>query len=209
MRFSYSHSFGALVCGASLLFLGSVNLTAQDATARPLLRQLHGAAAHNLFSKVDRHQLPSGSDGDPSLAQTFLLMSPHAEPLGIVALYLNVNDDSSTGQPSQCGVFFAQEKGISRYVPVIGSPKANANQLCGGVTALGLAEDPGPHPALIFIFAQTMPHNNDEAEPFVFTWNSASGAYERDDKLNQWLWKQPRYPATVAQVRRLLRKQPQ
>ena len=171
---------------------------------RPNLEVLHGVNARSMLAQLDRRQLPPGAQLDSSMQQAFILTIPNAPTLGILAISFGWDSHGfDQGAPEQCGVFFQQPKGGSRYVPVIGSPKSQLNQLCTGVQAVGLADDSESHPSLIFIFSQAMAHN-DSPEPFVFSWNAFTQAYDRNDPLDDWLWNHPQAIGTVAQVRRLL-----
>ena len=172
--------------------------------SRTNLQVLHGVNARSMLAQIDQSQLPPGAQVVTDLAQVFVLHAPNVTDLGIIAAYLLLDvHDLSQGGPEQCGVFFLQPNGTSRYVPVVGAPKSQTNQLCAGITAVGLADDSESHPSLIFIFSQAMAHN-DSPEPFVFSWNAVTQAYDRNDPLDGWLWNHPQAIRTVAQVRRLL-----
>ena len=196
------------VAGPALCCLvTSPPVKAQESQARPILRSLSGASSRELLARIDRRQLPPGAKIDESQAQTLLLSRTGSTPLGIAAISYHWDPASADqGGPEQCGVFFVQAKGPSHYVPVMGGPQTQDNQLCENPVAVGLAGDPGPHPRLIFIFMQML--TVDRPASFVFTWNQKTDTYDRDDATCKWLWHQPKPSDTVVQVRQLLRTQP-
>ena len=182
-----------------------------------VLTTLHGQVSDDAFfipltsaqsevmdQQLDLSQLPPGVDiGTPDVYQ---LQSAHADYLAVVPIHFDYGDtpQPSDALPSQCGAFFVKANGQSHYLPIVGPDFANSPGLCGGVGEVGATLDPGPRPRLIFFFTIWTAHPGDDFdEPFVLSWNKASGAYEVDKKTSDWVVQQ-RKSDTAYQVQKLL-----
>ncbi len=187
----------------ALLTAGALAQTPPRPPAR--LRQLHGPAAATLLHALDGKQLPAGASLAPGRQQVFQLDSPGNSTLGIVATSFTLNPRSHAGGASgQCGLFFLQPDGSSRYVAALGSPRSLPRYPCAGVRALGLFAESDPHPLLIVIFSNTTAPGKEIAFPFLYSWSDRTKGYTRDVTDNDRLYKELDPTGTVAEVRAVL-----
>lgn len=183
-----------------LLFASTLSgcLVHAQSANHPTLQQLHGPAAEQVFRKADQKQLPPAVTLDPAAQQIFQLNTPGSPPLGIVATSFQASSQQTSGQ---CGLFFVQENGTSRYVPALGSPHSLPKYPCAGIRAVGLLGNSEPHPVLIVIFTNIAAGGKPVAFPFLYVWNEAGKRYTRDEIDNTRLYKSTDPTDTIAQVR--------
>ena len=88
------------------------------------------------------------------------------------------------------------------YVPTIGSGYPSS---CVEVTAVGVMDDKGPRPRLIFIYSTASGANDKAFEPVILSWEGEKHAYELDHRQTNWFFDHPGFGDTVPDVRKALR----
>ncbi len=152
-----------------------------------------------IFAVKLKSKLPPGATMDIAEYQEFLLQSAGMN-LKIAPIILHPHGQEA--EPTQCGVFFANPKEETAYLPIV-DKDFSMTDMCQEVIAVGVTSNREDPPRLLFIFGVNSGHGPDNTLTYLLDWNAKSNMYEVNEKTSAWL-SQQRGSETIAGARRLL-----
>lgn len=161
----------------------------------------------NIKSRLDPKLLPdSAKNLEVESKQVFNLVNANEVQLTLIPVRFEIGIPNPLGEAtiSNCGLYLIPANGAGNFIWTVGKDKEIAGLVqCTGVQAVGLQSVTDSNPALIFIYHAFTAHES-FSEPYVFSWDKNSKAYQIDDDWNRRIDEQQIKVLTIKSIKQLM-----